>query len=83
MAGQVPNTPPPGPAYDNTDFAEALVLAHGNGTHLPSADFPIFDPDTFYSMHSGRGGELPVRRWLGPLSDRRHRSDDVPVFCAP
>lgn len=58
MAGQVPNTPPPGPAYDNTDFAEALVLAHGNGTHLPSADFPIFDPDTFYSMHSGRGANF-------------------------
>ena len=58
MAGQIPNSAPPGPAYDNTDFAEALVLAHGNGTHLPSADFPIFDPDTFYSMHSGRGANF-------------------------
>jgi prepilin-type N-terminal cleavage/methylation domain-containing protein/prepilin-type processing-associated H-X9-DG protein len=46
-----PYTPPPGPAYDNADFDEALVLAHGNATHLPSADFPIYDPDTFYSMH--------------------------------
>jgi prepilin-type N-terminal cleavage/methylation domain-containing protein/prepilin-type processing-associated H-X9-DG protein len=46
-----PYSPPPGPAYDNADFGEALVLAHGNATHLPSADFPIYDPDTFYSMH--------------------------------
>ncbi len=58
MAGQTPNSPPPGPAYDNTDYAEALVLAHGNGTHLPSADFPIFDPDTFYSMHAGKGANF-------------------------
>jgi prepilin-type N-terminal cleavage/methylation domain-containing protein len=50
-----PYSPPPGPAYDNADFGEALVLAHGNATHVPSADFPIFDPDTFYSMHTGRG----------------------------
>jgi prepilin-type N-terminal cleavage/methylation domain-containing protein/prepilin-type processing-associated H-X9-DG protein len=47
----VPYLPPPGPPYDNADFGEALVLAHGNGTHLPNADFPIFDPDTFYSFH--------------------------------
>ena len=46
-----PYVPPPGPAYDNADFNEALVLAHGNATHLPSADFPIYDPDTFYSYH--------------------------------
>ncbi|HVU88446.1 MAG TPA: DUF1559 domain-containing protein [Pirellulales bacterium] len=58
MAGQTPNSPPPGPAYDNTDFAEALVLAHGNATHVPSADFPIFDPDTFYSMHAGQGANF-------------------------
>jgi prepilin-type N-terminal cleavage/methylation domain-containing protein/prepilin-type processing-associated H-X9-DG protein len=58
MAGQIPNSAPPGPAYDNTDYAEALVLAHGNGTHLPSADFPIFDPDTFYSMHAGKGANF-------------------------
>lgn len=48
-----PYTPPPGPAYDNADFDEALILAHGNATHLPSADFPIFDPDVFYSFHPG------------------------------
>jgi prepilin-type N-terminal cleavage/methylation domain-containing protein/prepilin-type processing-associated H-X9-DG protein len=53
-----PYSPPPGPAYDNADFNEALVLAHGNATHLPSADFPIFDPDTFYSMHTGQGANF-------------------------
>jgi prepilin-type N-terminal cleavage/methylation domain-containing protein len=50
-----PYSPPPGPPYDNADFGEALVLAHGNATHLPSADFPIYDPDVFYSMHTGKG----------------------------
>jgi prepilin-type N-terminal cleavage/methylation domain-containing protein/prepilin-type processing-associated H-X9-DG protein len=58
MAGQAVYSPPPGPAYDNADFGEALVLAHTNATHLPSADFPIFDPDTFYSMHAGRGANF-------------------------
>jgi prepilin-type N-terminal cleavage/methylation domain-containing protein len=60
MATQPPSpySPPPGPAYDNADFGEALVLAHCNGTHLPSADFPIFDPDTFYSMHAGKGANF-------------------------
>ncbi|HEY3966546.1 MAG TPA: DUF1559 domain-containing protein [Planctomycetaceae bacterium] len=51
----VPNQPygaPPSPAYDNADFGEAFVFAHTNATHLPNADFPIFDPDTFYSFHS-------------------------------
>jgi len=48
-----PNSPLPGPPYDNADFGEAFVLAHCNATHLPNADFPIFDPDTFYSMHIG------------------------------
>ena len=48
-----PYSPPPGPAYDNADFGEALVLAHCNATHLPNADFPVYDPDTFYSYHSG------------------------------
>jgi len=55
MANQPP-TPyslPPGPPYDNADFDEALILSHGNATHLPSADFPIYDPDTFYSLHPG------------------------------
>lgn len=46
-----PNSPPPGPPYDNADFGEALVLAHANATHLPNADVPIYDPDTFYSLH--------------------------------
>ncbi|HEY7312816.1 MAG TPA: DUF1559 domain-containing protein [Gemmataceae bacterium] len=60
MATQPPSpyAPPPGPAYDNADFGEALVLAHCNATHLPSADFPIFDPDTFYSMHTGPGANF-------------------------
>jgi prepilin-type N-terminal cleavage/methylation domain-containing protein/prepilin-type processing-associated H-X9-DG protein len=53
-----PYSPPPGPAYDNADFGEALVLAHGNATHLPSADFPIFDPDVFYSKHTGPGANF-------------------------
>jgi prepilin-type N-terminal cleavage/methylation domain-containing protein/prepilin-type processing-associated H-X9-DG protein len=57
----VPPTPysaPPGAPYDNADFGEALVLAHCNATHLPSADFPIFDPDTFYSYHTGQGANF-------------------------
>ena len=58
MAGQAPYAQPPGPAYDNADFNEALVLAHGNASHVPSADFPIFDPDTFYSMHSAKGANF-------------------------
>jgi prepilin-type N-terminal cleavage/methylation domain-containing protein/prepilin-type processing-associated H-X9-DG protein len=60
MATQPPSiySPPPGPAYDNADFGEALVLAHGNATHLPSGDFPIFDPDTFYSYHTGKGANF-------------------------
>jgi prepilin-type N-terminal cleavage/methylation domain-containing protein/prepilin-type processing-associated H-X9-DG protein len=53
-----PYNPPPGAAYDNADFGEALVLAHTNSTHLPSADFPIFDPDVFYSMHTGKGANF-------------------------
>jgi prepilin-type N-terminal cleavage/methylation domain-containing protein len=48
-----PYSPPPGPPYDNADFGEALVLSHGNATHLPNADFPVFDPDVFYSFHTG------------------------------
>jgi prepilin-type N-terminal cleavage/methylation domain-containing protein/prepilin-type processing-associated H-X9-DG protein len=55
MANQPPTpySPPPGPPYDNADYDEAFVLAHGNATHLPSADFPVYDPDTFYSLHTG------------------------------
>ncbi|HEY2783687.1 MAG TPA: DUF1559 domain-containing protein [Fimbriiglobus sp.] len=53
-----PYSPPPGLPYDYSDFGEALVLAHCNTTHLPSADYPIFDPDTFYSAHTGRGANF-------------------------
>jgi prepilin-type N-terminal cleavage/methylation domain-containing protein/prepilin-type processing-associated H-X9-DG protein len=60
-----PNTPPAqapvgpnGSAYDNADFDEALVLAHCNATHLPSADNPFYDPDTFYSIHTARGANF-------------------------
>ncbi len=55
MAVQPPNpySPPPGPAYDNADFDEALILAHCNATHLPNSDFPVYDPDVFYSYHWG------------------------------
>jgi prepilin-type N-terminal cleavage/methylation domain-containing protein len=53
-----PYVPPPGPPYDNADWGEAFVLAHCNATHLPSADFPIFDPDTFYSEHTPRGAHF-------------------------
>ena len=53
-----PYSPPPSPAYDNADYDEALILAHGNATHAPSADFPIFDPDTFYSMHTGNAANF-------------------------
>src|SRR5262249_19525929 len=45
---------PNGSAYDNGDFGEALVLAHTNATHVPSDDFPSYDPDAFYSTHPGR-----------------------------
>jgi prepilin-type processing-associated H-X9-DG protein len=51
-------TPPSGPAWDNADYDEALVLGHGNATHLPSADVPFWDPDTFYSMHTPRGANF-------------------------
>ena len=57
MAAQppAPFAPPPGLAYDNADYSEALVLAHGNATHIPNVDFPIFDPDVYSSMHAGQG----------------------------
>jgi len=47
-----------GTAYDNADFDEALCLGHGNFTHLPNADNPFFDPDTFWSMHIGGANYL-------------------------
>jgi prepilin-type processing-associated H-X9-DG protein len=25
---------------------------------VPSADFPIYDPDVFYSMHTGKGANF-------------------------
>jgi prepilin-type N-terminal cleavage/methylation domain-containing protein len=60
-----PNTPPGsaptgpnGSAYDNADWGEAFVLAHANATHLPSADSPFYDPDTFYSMHTPKGANF-------------------------
>jgi prepilin-type processing-associated H-X9-DG protein len=52
----IPATPyvaPPGAPYDNADFGEALIFSHCNATHLPNADFPIYDPDTYYSYHTG------------------------------
>jgi prepilin-type N-terminal cleavage/methylation domain-containing protein/prepilin-type processing-associated H-X9-DG protein len=60
MAAQPPTpyTSPPGPPYTNADFGEAFVLAHGNASHLPSADFPIYDPDVFYSIHTPRGANF-------------------------
>jgi prepilin-type N-terminal cleavage/methylation domain-containing protein/prepilin-type processing-associated H-X9-DG protein len=58
MASPPAYSPPPSPAYDNADFGEAYILAHGNATHLPSADFPIYDPDTFYSMHTPGGANF-------------------------
>lgn len=48
-----PFAPPPSPAYDNADFGEAFIFAHCNANHLPNADFPIYDPDVFYSLHFG------------------------------
>lgn len=43
--------PPPNDPITQAENAQALVLAHGNRTHTPSADAPIWDADTFYSKH--------------------------------
>jgi prepilin-type N-terminal cleavage/methylation domain-containing protein/prepilin-type processing-associated H-X9-DG protein len=53
-----PYSSPPGPAFDNADYGEALVLAHCNATHLPSADNPFYDPDTYWSLHLGSGANF-------------------------
>ncbi len=45
--------PPPNDPYNQAETAQALVLSHGNRTHVPSADNPLWDADTFYSRHSG------------------------------
>jgi prepilin-type N-terminal cleavage/methylation domain-containing protein/prepilin-type processing-associated H-X9-DG protein len=50
-----PPTNPPQIEYVQADYGEALVLGHGNSTHVPCADNPWYDPDTMYSMHAGRG----------------------------
>jgi prepilin-type N-terminal cleavage/methylation domain-containing protein/prepilin-type processing-associated H-X9-DG protein len=42
-----------GSAYDNADWGEALIFSHCNSTHLPNADNPFSDPDTYWSMHTG------------------------------
>ena len=38
-----------GTAYDQADFDEALCLGHGNATHKPNSDNPVFDPDVFWA----------------------------------
>ncbi|HTU25289.1 MAG TPA: DUF1559 domain-containing protein [Pirellulales bacterium] len=60
MASTLPPYTPPDPsnldpAYLQADYGEALVLGHGNATHVPCADSPWYDPDTMYSMHAGKG----------------------------
>ncbi len=49
---------PNGSAYDNADYGEALIFAHCNANHLPSADNPIYDPDTYWSLHSPKGANF-------------------------
>jgi prepilin-type N-terminal cleavage/methylation domain-containing protein/prepilin-type processing-associated H-X9-DG protein len=53
-----PSDPSTQLAYAGADWGEALVLGHGNATHVPSADAPWYDPDTFYSMHAGQGANF-------------------------
>ena len=74
-----PYTPPSqcqdtgnGTAYDNADFDEALCLGHGNATHKPNSDNPVFDPDTFWS-HAPRWMQFPVRRRLGAFPQEQHQ----------
>jgi prepilin-type N-terminal cleavage/methylation domain-containing protein/prepilin-type processing-associated H-X9-DG protein len=60
--GLVPALMAPGPApFDplgQAESAQALVVSHGNRTHVPSADMPIWDADTFYSRHTGQGANF-------------------------
>ena len=82
MAVQPPAPyPPPARArLRQCGLRRSLVLAHGNATHMPNTDVPIFDPDTFYSMHPGRS-ELPVRRRLGAFPHQQHRPDTYQYLC--
>jgi prepilin-type N-terminal cleavage/methylation domain-containing protein/prepilin-type processing-associated H-X9-DG protein len=50
--------PPPNDPNSQAELAQALVVAHGNKTHVPSADLPIWDADTFYSKHTGKGANF-------------------------
>lgn len=49
--GLVPALQAPDPVAQ-AETAQALVLSHGNRTHVPCADNPIWDADTFYSNHT-------------------------------
>ena len=55
--GLVPAAQAPDP-IGQAETAQALVLSHGNRTHLPSADLPAWDADTFYSQHTGQGANF-------------------------
>jgi prepilin-type N-terminal cleavage/methylation domain-containing protein/prepilin-type processing-associated H-X9-DG protein len=55
--GLVPALEAPDP-IDQAETAQALVLSHGNRTHVPSADQPAWDADTFYSKHTGTGANF-------------------------
>jgi prepilin-type N-terminal cleavage/methylation domain-containing protein/prepilin-type processing-associated H-X9-DG protein len=52
--GLVPALEAPDP-IGQAETAQALVLAHGSRTHVPCADQPAWDADTFYSKHTGAG----------------------------
>jgi prepilin-type N-terminal cleavage/methylation domain-containing protein len=62
--GLVPALMAPGPAPNDpvgqAETAQALVVSHGNRYHLPSADLPIWDADTFYSRHPGPGANFLI-----------------------
>jgi prepilin-type N-terminal cleavage/methylation domain-containing protein/prepilin-type processing-associated H-X9-DG protein len=50
--------PPPNDPFTTAETAQALVVSHGNRDHVPSADSPIWDADTFYSNHTGKGANF-------------------------